>query len=71
MNTYEVFFFSSEWQRPVSLLFSGVFTSPTAIYYKGPTVDLSAGIKQDGIVLLTQGVKINQYELWWTLCVRI
>lgn len=44
---------------------------PTAIYYKGPRVDLSAGIKQDGIVLLTQGVKINQYELWWTLCVYI
>lgn len=70
MNTYE-FFSPSEWQCLVSLLFSGVFTSPTVFYYKNPSVDLSAWIKQDGIVLLTQGVKINQYELWWTLCVYI
>lgn len=65
MNTYEEFFssLSSEWQHPVSLLFSGVFTSPAAVYYKGPSVDLSAWIKQNGIILLTQGVKINQSEL--------
>lgn len=65
------FSFSSEWQHPVSLLFSGVFTSPATVYYKGPSIDLSAWIKQDGIIPLTQGVKINQYELWWTLTQHI